>query len=245
MNRRSGRAVLVTGGGRGLGRHLARRFGEAGDRVAIVYRSDRASAVSTADEVIARGGGASVVEADVCDQAAVERMVEAVLERFGVIDVLVNNAGVVRDGLAVRMPEQAWDDVLATDLTGPFRCTREVSRGMVHRKDGHIINMASIVGLQGREGQVNYSAAKAGLIGLTKAVARELGVFNIKANAVIPGFLETAMGRTVAGPFAERIRQQQALNRVNDPEEVAEFVYRLSLMRNVSGQVFNLDSRIL
>jgi len=245
MNTPLQRTIVITGGGRGLGRSLALRFGAARERVAVTYRTDRNGAESTADEICRHGGEALALALDVRDRSAVEQAVAAVLARWGGIDILVNNAGIAQDALAVRMTEQAWDDVLATDLSGPFRCTRAVAGPMMRQRHGHILNVASITGLQGREGQVNYSAAKAGLIGLTKAAARELGPYDVKVNAVLPGYLETAMGRTVSDAVRERVQEENTLGRVNDPEEVAEFVYRLSLLRNVSGQVFNLDSRIL
>ena len=232
MNRPAARTVIVTGGSRGLGRAIALRFGSAGDQVAITYRMDRESAEMVAAHIRSSGGTAIAIAADVRD-------------RWQRIDVLVNNAGIARDAIALRMTEQDWDEVMATDLTGPFLCTRAVARTMMQQRDGHIINIASITGVQGREGQVNYSTAKAGLIGLTKALAKELGGYDIKANAVLPGYLDTALGRSVSGPAAERIIRQNALGRANDPEEVAEFIFRLSHMHNVSGQIFNLDSRIL
>lgn len=238
------RAVIVTGGGRGLGRSLALRFGSAGDRVAITYRSDRISAESAVAEISSRGGEAIALALDVREQSLVDQSVSTVLDRWGVIDVLINNAGTAQDALAVRMTEQSWDDVLATNLTGPFRCIRAVAETMMKQRSGHIVNIASITGLQGRAGQANYSAAKAGLIGLTKAMARELGPSDVKTNAVLPGYLETAMGRAVSSAIADRVRTDNVLGRANDPKEVAEFVYRLSRMRNVSGQIFNLDSRI-
>ena len=245
MNRPAARTVIVTGGSRGLGSAIALRFGSAGDQVAITYRMDRECAEMIAAHIRSSGGTAIAIAADVRDRLAVEEMAETVRDRWQRIDVLVNNAGIARDAIALRITEQDWDEVMATDLTGPFLCTRAVARSMMRQRDGHIINIASITGVQGREGQVNYSAAKAGLIGLTKAVAKELGRYDIKANAVLPGYLDTALGRSVSGPAAERIIRQNALGRANDPEEVAEFIFRLSHMHNVSGQIFNLDSRIL
>ena len=239
------RTVIVTGASRGLGRATAVRFGAAGCRVAVACRQEEAAARSVADSITASGGDALVLQADVRDPAAVKRAVDVVTEQWGGIDVLVNNAGVVADGLVIKMTEQNWDEVLEVDLKGPFLCIRAVARTMMKQRGGHIINISSITGVQGREGQANYSAAKAGLIGLTKAVAKELGRYNIKANAVLPGYLDTSMGRTVSGPFEERILQENCLGRANDPDEVSEFIYRLSLMRNVSGQIFNLDSRVI
>jgi 3-oxoacyl-[acyl-carrier protein] reductase len=239
------RTVIVTGASRGLGRFTAVRFGTAGDRIAVLYRENETAARSVADSIQASGGDALVLQADVRDPAAVKRAVDVVTGRWGAIDVLVNNAGVVRDGLVLKMTEQDWDEVLDADLKGPFLCIRAVVRTMMKQRGGHIINISSITGVQGREGQVNYSAAKAGLIGVTKAAARELGRYDIKVNAVLPGYLETSMGRTVGGSIIERIKRENVLGRANDPEEVAAFIYHLSCMQNISGQVFNLDSRII
>ena len=161
------------------------------------------------------------------------------------MDVLINNAGLTKDGLLVRMSEQDWDDVLDTNLTGPFHCMRSAGEAMMKQGAGHIINIGSIVGVQGREGQANYSASKSGLIGLTKAAAREWGPYNIKVNAVLPGYLPTDMGAAASDAVRERVVKENALGRVSAPTEVAEFIYRLSLMNNVSGQMFNLDSRVL
>jgi 3-oxoacyl-[acyl-carrier protein] reductase len=175
----------------------------------------------------------------------VDAMIDAALKQWGTVDVLVNNAGITQDGFTIRMAEREWDDVLSTNLTGPFHCIRAVSRAMMRQRSGHIISLASLTGLQGRAGQANYSAAKAGLVGLTRSTAKELGRFNIKANAVLPGFLATEMGSSVSGAALDRIIEENSLGRYSTREEIADFIYHLSLMQHVSGQVFNLDSRIL
>jgi 3-oxoacyl-[acyl-carrier protein] reductase len=198
-----------------------------------------------ADEIRRSGGEAIPFQADVKVAAKVEVMIESTKMRFGTIDVLVNNAGITKDGLLVRMTEEDWDDVVDTNLKGPFLCIRAVSGIMSRQQNGHVINVASISGVQGREGQANYSASKAGLIGLTRACARELSRSNIKVNAVLPGYIPTDMGEKVSEGIYQRVLKENALNRVSDPKEVADFVYYLSLMNNVSGQVFNLDSRIV
>ena len=238
------RVIIVTGSSRGLGRDLARVFGAAGDRVVVNYVSDKQGAFATADEILRSGGEAVVCNADVRKGQDVEAMADEALKHWGRIDVLINNAGTTKDSLLVRMAESDWDAVLDTNLKGPFHSIRSVSRVMMKQKSGHIINIASIVGIQGREGQGNYSASKAGLIGLTKASAKELGRFNIKVNAVLPGYIPTDMGKQASDLIKERVMRENALNRVSDPVEVARFVHHLSLMENVSGQVFNLDSRI-
>jgi 3-oxoacyl-[acyl-carrier protein] reductase len=239
------RVVIVTGASRGLGREIAVRFGRAGERIVVNYIMRRSEAEAVADEIGRSGGEAIPFQADVKISAEVEVMIESTKKRFGALDVLVNNAGITKDGLLVRMTEEAWDDVMDTNLKGPFLCIRAVSEIMSKQQNGHVINVSSISGVQGREGQANYSASKAGLIGLTRACARELGRSNIKVNAVLPGYIATDMGERVSDGIYQRVLRENALNRVSDPEEVADFIYHLSLMNNVSGQVFNLDSRIV
>jgi 3-oxoacyl-[acyl-carrier protein] reductase len=239
------RVIIVTGASRGLGRTIALRFGLAGARIVVNYRERHQDAVAVVDRITEQGGQALSHQADVRQGAVVDAMIDATMKQWGTVDVLVNNAGITRDGLAVRMSEQEWDDVLSTNLTGPFHCIRAVSRAMMRQRSGHIISLASLTGLQGRAGQANYSAAKAGLVGLTRSTAKELGRFNIKANAVLPGLLATEMGSSVSGAALDRIIEENSLGRSSTQEEVADFIYHLSLMQHVSGQVFNLDSRIL
>jgi len=239
------RVVIVTGASRGLGKKIAIRFGREGEKVVVNYIIRRSEAETVADEIGRSGGEAIPFQADVKVAAQVEVMMKSTKRRFGTIDVLVNNAGITKDGLLVRMTEQDWDAVIETNLKGPFLCIRAASEIMSKQQNGHVINVSSISGVQGREGQANYSASKAGLIGLTRACARELGRSNIKVNAVLPGYIVTDMGEKVSDGIYQRVLRENALNRVSDPEEVADFIYHLSLMNNVSGQVFNLDSRIV
>jgi 3-oxoacyl-[acyl-carrier protein] reductase len=238
------RVIIVTGASRGLGRTIALRFGNAGARIVVNYLERQQDAIAVADSITEQGGKALALQADVRKGPMVDAMIDEVVKRWGTVDVLVNNAGIIRDGLAVRMSEQEWEDVLSTNLTGPFHGIRSVSRAMMRQRSGHIISLASLTGMRGRAGQANYSAAKAGLIGLTRATAKELGRFNIKANAVLPGYLATEMGSSVSSSVRSRIIEENALGRTSTQNEVAEFIYHLSLMNNVSGQVFNLDSRI-
>jgi 3-oxoacyl-[acyl-carrier protein] reductase len=239
------RVIIVTGASRGLGSMIARRFGVAGARVVVNYHERHQDALAVVDSITKQGGAALALQADVRQGAMVDAMLDVVVERWGKVDVLVNNAGITGDGLAVRMSEQDWDDVISTNLTGPFHCIRAVSRAMMRQRTGHIISLASLSGMQGRAGQANYSAAKAGLMGLTRATAKELGPFNIQANAVLPGLLDTDMGTPLPEPVRSRILGENALGRTSTREEVAEFIYHLSLMQHVSGQAFNLDSRII
>jgi len=239
------RVVIVTGASRGLGREIALKFGRAGDRVVVNYVSRDQEAAAVVDEILRAGGEAVSCRADVRIPDEVGTMIDETAKRWGALDVLVNNAGITKDRLMLRLPEQDWDSVLDTNLTGAFYCIRAAARIMSGRRKGHIINISSIVGVRGREGQASYAASKAGLIGLTKTAARELGGFNIKVNAVLPGYLPTEMGGRISDAIYERVLQENTLNRVSDPREVAEFIHHLSLMNNVSGQIFNLDSRIL
>jgi len=239
------RVVIVTGASRGLGKEIALRFGKAGDRIVVNFLRREQDAAAVSQEIFQEGGEAVPVRADVRISSDVDAMIREAVQRWGRVDVLINNAGVAKDGLLLRMPERDWDDVIACNLTGPYHCIRAASGIMAMQRGGHIVSIASIVGVQGREGQVNYSSSKAGLIGLTKACARELGPLNINVNAVLPGYIPTDMGNAISNPVHERILKENALGRASDPTEVAEFIYRLTLMSNVSGQVFNLDSRIL
>jgi 3-oxoacyl-[acyl-carrier protein] reductase len=239
------RVVIVTGASRGLGREIALKFGKTADRIVVNYVSHEQDAAAVVDEILRVGGEAVSYRADVRNAGEAETMIDKTAARWGGLDVLVNNAGITKDRLMLRLPEQDWDSVLDTNLTGAFHCIRAASRIMSGQRKGHIVNISSIVGVQGRAGQAPYAASKAGLIGLTKAAARELGGFNIKVNAVLPGFLSTEMAEKVSDAIHERILQENALNRVSDPREVAEFIHYLSRMNNVSGQIFNLDSRII
>ena len=245
MTARAKRVVLVTGASRGLGREIALRFGRAGDRVVVNFLRNEERAVEAAEEIAHGGGEAFSYRADVCVSGEVDAMVAEALRRWGAVDVLVNSAGLAKDSLMLRMADDAWNDVIAANLTGPFHCIRAAAGTMMKQRSGQILSIGSIVGLQGREGQANYAASKAGLIGLTRACARELGPYNIKVNAVLPGYLLTDMGRSASDAVLERVRRENALGRPSDTAEIAEFVYRLSLMENVSGQTFNLDSRIV
>ena len=237
--------VIVTGASRGLGRHIALAFGTRGSRVMAAYASSQDLAIDVVQKINRSGGNAALCRVDVRSIKDVDALVEETLNRWGAVDVVVNNAGITRDGLHIRMSEQDWDDVVGTNLTGAFHVIRSASLVMVRQQRGHIINIGSITGIQGREGQANYSASKAGLIGLTKSAARELGPQGIQVNVVLPGFLMTDMGNSVGADMQERLLRNHCLDRATDPDEVARFIHHVAGMKNVSGQVFNLDSRIL
>jgi 3-oxoacyl-[acyl-carrier protein] reductase len=239
------RVIIVTGASRGLGREIALCFGRAGERIVVNFLSNERAARAVAYEISQNGGESIGYKADVKNPVEVDAMTRDTIERWGAVDVLINNAALNKDRIMLRMTEEDWEDVVHTNLTGPFQCIRAAAHHMIKQRSGHVINISSIVGLQGREGQANYSSAKAGLIGLTKASAKELGPFNIKVNAVLPGYLPTDMGSNISDVVHDLILKENALGKASDPRETADFIYHLSLMNNVSGQVFNLDSRIV
>jgi 3-oxoacyl-[acyl-carrier protein] reductase len=239
------RVVIVTGASRGLGREIALRFGRAGERIVVNFLTNEHAAQGVSDEICQNCGESICYKANIKNQVEVDALIRETIDRWGTIDVLINNAAMTKDKIMLRMADEDWDDVVDTNLSGPFKCIRAVSQHMIKQRSGQIINISSIVGLQGREGQANYSSAKAGLIGLTKASANEFGSFNIKVNAVLPGYLPTDMGSNILDAVHDRILKENALGKPSDAHEVADFIYHLSLMNNVSGQVFNLDSRIV
>ena len=235
----AGKTALVTGSTRGIGRAIAGRFAECGARVAVVGRGQ-----GRAEEVASSlSGGAMGFGADVGDVASVKSLVESVESAFGQIDILVNNAGLTRDNLLVRIKDDDWDTVLDANLRGAFVAIRAASRGMMKRRWGRIINMASIVGLTGNKGQANYAASKAGLIGLTKAVAKELGSRNVLVNAVAPGFIETDMTAAMSPEARAALSAQIPLERLGRPEDIAATVAFLASEHAayITGQVFVVD----
>lgn len=239
------KVVLITGASRGLGRMLALRFATAGCRIAVNYLLNREAAMKTIREIRDKGGEALPFAADVESSKEVNSMFDTLYKEWGSIDVLINNAAIARDDILPRIKRSDWEEIITTNLTGSFNTIRGASKYMIRKKGGHIINISSWSGLKGRAGQAAYSASKAGLIGLTKSAATELGRFNIQVNAVLPGFMKTDMVQHLTESFMEAIISDNALRREQDIAEVAEFIYHLSSMKNVSGQVFNLDSRVL
>jgi 3-oxoacyl-[acyl-carrier protein] reductase len=219
----AGKVAIVTGGGRGIGLAIARLLAEDGASVVVSGR-DAARLEAAVKELESLGAAALAVVADASKRDDVERLVDATRERFGRIDVVVNNAGFTRDQLLVRMKDDDWDQVLDTNLRGVFLMTRAVSKVMMRQKSGRIINIASTAGAMGNPGQVNYSAAKAGVIGLTKAAGRELAHWNILVNAVAPGLIETDMTAALPAEAREALLQQVPLKRIGQGREVAEVV---------------------
>jgi len=239
----SGRNALVTGSTRGIGRAIAEAFAESGARVAVVGRDQQ-----RADEAAAAiGNGAKGFATDVSDTAAVTKLIDDVEKAFGSIDVLANNAGITRDNIVMRLKDEDWDAVQNANLRGAFASIRAVSRGMMKRRSGRIINVASIVGLIGNKGQANYAASKAGLIALTKTVAKELGSRNILINAVAPGFIETEMTASMTPEAREALGKQIALERLGTAKDVAAMVTFLAsdLASYITGQVFVVDGGLV
>jgi 3-oxoacyl-[acyl-carrier protein] reductase len=231
----SQRVVLITGAAGGLGRGLVEAFARDGWRVAAGWH--RTAPPSETDSVWP-------VPLDVTDRAQARKAAADVVTRWGRLDALVNNAGVTADQLLVQTREADWDRVLDVNLKGAFLCSQAVIRQMLHQRDGHIINIASFAGRVGARGQAAYAAAKAGLIGLTDALAKEVGSRNVRVNAVLPGVLPTPMTANLSKDALDQFAAANALGRLNSIEEVARFIVFLASLQNVSGQLFQLDSRI-
>lgn len=237
------KVALVTGGSRGIGRAIALRLAEAGASVAICSRNlDAAQAVG--DEISARGGNVLVRQSDVADAAQVDQLVKDVIATLGSLDVLVNNAGINRDNLLMRMKEEEWDRVMDINLKGTFNCCKAAARPMIKARGGRIVNISSVVGISGNPGQANYAASKAGLIGFTKTLARELASRNITANVVAPGLIsETGMTSVLPSQVMDQMLAQVPLGRPGTPEDVAQAVLFLSSdhAAYITGQVIQVD----
>ena len=237
------KVVLVTGGSRGIGKEVAKVYAENGYDVAINYVSDKTDVERIEKEFKDLGVKCLMVKADVSNGEDVEKMVEEVISEFGKIDVLVNNAGITKDTLLMRMSEEDFDKVIEINLKGTYLVTKQVTKYMMKKRQGSIINLASVVGVVGNAGQCNYSASKAGIIGFTKSVAKELASRNIRANAVAPGFIETDMTNVLKDEVKESINAQIPLKRMGNAREVAEVIYFLGSEKSsyITGQVINID----
>ena len=237
------KTALVTGASRGIGRATALELAKAGAKVALNFAGNRAAAEEVAALIEAAGGEALLVQADVGDPAAVDTMIKAVVARFGKIDILVNNAGITRDNLIMRMKEEDWDAVIHTNLKGIFNCTKAVTRLMMKQKYGRIVNMTSVVGVMGNAGQSNYAAAKAGVIGFTKSMAKELASRNITVNAVAPGYISTDMTANLPEQAKSELQSQIPLQRLGNPEDVAAAVLFLVSpgADYITGQTLHVD----
>ena len=243
----TGKAALVTGGSRGIGKAVGLRLARQGADVAFSYRGNTDAAKATAAEIESIGTKALPIQGDVKDPESAEAVVKAVLEAFGKVDILVNNAGITRDDLIMRMSEEAWRDVLETNLFGAFWMTKAVTRPMLKARAGRIVNMTSVSGQAGQMGQANYSSAKAGLIGLTKATARELASRGITVNAVAPGFVLTELTQDLPEALQAEITARTPLGRFGTTEEIADAVAFLASDEAgyITGHVLAVDGGLV
>lgn len=237
------KVALITGAGRGIGKEIAKTLASCGAFVIVNYNSSPEAAEQTVKEIIKQGGMAAPVQCDVSDFDACGKMMEMIINNYGHLDILVNNAGITRDGLIMKMSEEDFDRVLDTNLKGAFHTIRHASRYFLKQKSGKIINISSVSGVMGNAGQANYSASKAGVIGLTKSVARELSSRGITCNAVAPGFIDTEMTAQMTDKAKEAVKTQIPLGRVGKVDDIAEVVTFLASEKAsyITGQVISVD----
>ena len=237
------KVALVTGGSRGIGRAIAHEFAKRGAQVVISYAGNEAAATETVKAIVDAGGKAKAIRFDVADSEACGQAIDDVLKEFGRLDVLVNNAGVAIDGLLMRFKDEDWDKTLDTNLKGAFMLMRAVARPMMKQKGGAIVNVSSIVGEMGNAGQAAYAASKAGLLGLTKSIARELASRNIRVNAVTPGFITTDMTAGLSPELKEKMSAAIPLSRIGNAEEVASAVAFLASdsASYITGEVLKVN----
>ncbi|MCW2278418.1 3-oxoacyl-[acyl-carrier-protein] reductase [Heliophilum fasciatum] len=239
--------VLVTGASRGIGRAIALAFAKAGYKVGVNYVGSTEKAQAVVAEIGAMGGQAVLLQGDIASASQVDGLMQQLMTAFGRIDVLVNNAGVTRDNLVMRLKEEDWQTVVDTNLKGAFLCSKAASKVMMKQRYGRIINISSVVGQMGNAGQANYAAAKAGLLGLTKSLARELASRNITVNAVAPGFIQTDMTDKLSDDAVAALTKGIPLNRLGQPEDVAQVVLFLasSAADYITGQTINVDGGMI
>jgi 3-oxoacyl-[acyl-carrier protein] reductase len=235
--------ALVTGGSRGIGRATALALAGAGAAVVINYQSSRAKALEVCAQIEAMGQAAGCAAADVSKADEVDALIKEVLTKYGRIDILINNAGITRDGLLVRMKDEDWDQVVDINLKGAFHCIRACAKPMMKARRGRIVNVSSVIGMTGNVGQTNYAASKAGLIGLTKSAAKELAPRNILVNAVAPGYIGTDMTDQMTGAAQAAIIENIPLKRIGNPSDVANFILFLVSPETcyITGQVIAVD----
>ena len=240
------KVAMITGGTRGIGKAIAKIFSDNGYDLIINYVSDKTD-LTKLEEDLKNNNEILFVRANVGELNSVEEAVKKAIEKFGKIDVLVNNAGITRDNLIMRMKEEEFDQVINTNLKGTFNVTKSVVPYMMKKREGRIVNISSVVGVSGNAGQCNYAASKAGIIGFTKSIAKELASRNILANAVAPGFIDTDMTECLNDKVKESINNKIPLKRMGTPEEIAKAVYFLASSDNtyITGQVLNIDGGML
>lgn len=243
MKRFENKIVLVTGAGRGIGASIAKRFASEGAEVIVNYSGNDEAAQKTVDEITATGGQAQKYKCSVNDSESVKVMIDEIIKEFGRIDILVNNAGITKDGLMLRMTDEDFDRVIDVNLKGTFNCTKYVSKYMLKQKSGKIINISSVVGLSGNVGQVNYSASKAGIIGITKSAAKELSSRGITVNAVAPGYVDTDMTKVLSDNIRNEILKNIPLQRMGNVEDISNCVAFLASedASYITGQVISVD----
>jgi len=243
----AGKAAVVTGASRGIGRAIAIELAKRGAKVIVNYSKDAEGAQAGIETIKAAGGEAQAVQADVSDFKASEALIKAAVEAYGSVDILVNNAGVTRDMIIMMMPESDWDIVIQTNLKSAYNCSKAAVKTMMRKRSGRIINIASVSGIAGNAGQTNYSASKAGLIGFTKALAREVAARNITVNAVAPGFIPTALTNDLPAEIKEATLKSIPLGRWGTPEEVAYAVAFLASdeAAYITAQVLTIDGGLV
>lgn len=235
------KVAVITGASKGLGKEIALTLGKSGYNVAVNYLASEKKAAKVADKIAA---DTLLIKADVGDIRQVERMSETVYARWGRVDVLINNAGITKDSLMVKMKEKDWDEVLRVNLKGCCNTTRVFSHFMIKSGGGHIINISSYSGLKGREGQAAYSASKAAVLGLTYTAAKELAEYNIRVNALLPGYMQTEMGKASEAAMTTA-KMESVTGKLSSPKDAAGFIVYLLKTGNITGQIFSLDSRIV
>ncbi|GAB3539730.1 3-oxoacyl-[acyl-carrier-protein] reductase [Pontibacter brevis] len=247
MKALEGKVALVTGASKGIGRAIAQKFVEMGAQVAFTYLSSVEKGHLLEQELSADGGKAKGYRSDAANNAQAEQLVEDVVKEFGKLDIVVNNAGITRDGLLMRMNEEQWDAVINTNLKSVYNVTKAATKHMMRAKSGSLINITSVVGIKGNAGQANYAASKAGIIGFTKSVALELGSRNIRCNAIAPGFIETEMTGELDQKVVDEWRKAIPLKRGGSPEDVANAAVFLASDQSsyISGQVLQVDGGML
>lgn len=238
-----GKCAVITGASRGIGKCIATKFAKEGANVVINYRNNEEEALKVKQELEDLGSQVLVVKADVSELEQAENLIKEAKKEFGRVDILVNNAGITKDNLIIRMKEEDFDSVIKTNLKGAFNCLKAVTPIMLKQKYGKIVNMASVVGVVGNPGQVNYCASKAGLIGMTKSLAKEVGSRNIKVNAIAPGFIDTDMTKILSDDQKKKILSQIPLNKFGNVEDIANVALFLGSENSnyITGQVIHVD----